>query len=264
MDAVSKRLYESYASTHAGHGNGAAVRLVYRRDIRPHLPAHPHEKRVLDLGCGQGELVALLRDDGYDATGVDVSPEQVAIARQAGRPGIVHADFHEYLRESRGWHAIVATDVLEHLPKHEVIRTFDDVRAALAPGGVFIARVPNAASPFSGHIRYGDITHETSFTARTVAQLAAVSRFESVRTFGCPPLVHGLRSAARAMVWKPISGLIRLALAAETGALGGHITTQNLTFIARAAARAGASAGASIPVDGESYAEPDQTNEWAT
>jgi hypothetical protein len=45
--------------------------------------------------------------------------------------------------------------------------------------------------------------------------------------------VHGLSSAVRALVWKPVSGLLKLALAAETGVLRGHIITQNLTFVAR-------------------------------
>ena len=50
---------------------------------------------------------------------------------------------------------------------------------------------------------------------------------------GCPPPVHGLASAARLAVWKPVSGLFKLALAAETGAVRGHIVTQNLTFAVR-------------------------------
>jgi hypothetical protein len=34
------------------------------------------------------------------------------------------------------------------------------------------------------------------------------------------------------MLWKPVSGLLKLALAVETGAVRGHIVTQNLTFAA--------------------------------
>jgi hypothetical protein len=36
-------------------------------------------------------------------------------------------------------------------------------------------------------------------------------------------------------VWKPVSGLLKIALAAETGQLRGHVVTQNLTFVARQA-----------------------------
>jgi hypothetical protein len=50
-----------------------------------------------------------------------------------------------------------------------------------------------------------------------------------------PPVAHGLASAARAMVWQVVSAWYRIALAAETGRLRGHIVTQNLTFAARKA-----------------------------
>ena len=70
---------------------------------------------------------------------------------------------------------MTATDLLEHLTKPEVLATFDAVAAALRPGGRFVARVPNAVSPFGGHTRYGDFTHETWYTARSVRQLAAAA-----------------------------------------------------------------------------------------
>lgn len=229
MDPFRDRLYESYASTRAGRSDGVAVGLIYRRDIRPHLPPGA---RVLDIGCGQGELVRLLRADGMDAYGVDLSPEQVRMAHAAGIDQVTLADFHPYLRAHGGWDAVVATDLLEHLSKEDVLRAFDAVHGALWPGGVFVARVPNAVSPMGGHTMFGDLTHQTWFTRHSVAQLAAVTGYASVVVLPCPPVRHGLTSTVRAAVWKPISGLLKLALAAETGVLRGHVITQNLTFVA--------------------------------
>ncbi|NDL57645.1 class I SAM-dependent methyltransferase [Phytoactinopolyspora mesophila] len=236
MESLRDRLYDSYVSTHAGSASGPATQLAYRRDLRPHLrrTGSADRLRVLDIGCGQGELVRLLVADGFDARGVDVSTEQVSLARAAGLDRVEHADFHAYLRASAGnWDAVVATDVLEHLNREEVLQTFDGARMALRPGGVLVARVPNAVSPTGGHTMWSDVTHETWFTRRSVAQLAAVAGFASVEVFACTPPAHGLVSAARALLWKPISGMFKLALAVETGALRGHIVTQNLTFVAR-------------------------------
>ena len=190
----------------------------------------------MDIGCGQGDLVRLMLADGYEAYGIDVSPEQVAIAHAAGLERISEGDYRVLLETRRaGLAAVIATDLLEHLAKQEVLDTFDCVAAALRPGGRFIGRVPNAASPFSGRIQFGDFTHESSFTERSIRQLAAAAGFASVSVSSCPPVAHGLVSAGRVAVWKPISGLMRLALAAETGALRGHIVTQNLNFVARKA-----------------------------
>jgi 2-polyprenyl-3-methyl-5-hydroxy-6-metoxy-1,4-benzoquinol methylase len=229
------RLYEAYASQHAGCGNDMAAALIYRREIRPFLPGSAAGP-VIDIGCGQGALVKLLLADGYDARGVDISPEQVAIAHAVGVDRVQHADYRDALTECQSQlAAVTATDVLEHLTKDEVLDTLDRVVAALAPGGVFVARVPNAVSPLGGHIRYGDFTHESSYTARSVRQLAAAAGFCSVAARPCPPVAHGLMSAARVAAWKPVSAFYKIALAAETGVLRGHIVTQNLAFVARKA-----------------------------
>jgi 2-polyprenyl-3-methyl-5-hydroxy-6-metoxy-1,4-benzoquinol methylase len=232
LSSLRDRLYESYATQHSGTGSVDATRLIYLRDIRPLLPA-PAAGPVADIGCGSGQLVRCMLADGYDASGIDVSPEQVALARGAGLTQVQAGDYLRLLREHPGkLAAVTATDLLEHLTKPEVLATFDAVAAALRPGGRFIARVPNAVSPFGGHIRYGDFTHETWYTARSVRQLAAAAGLGPVQVIGCPPPVHGAASAVRATLWKPVSGLFKLALALETGAVRGHIVTQNLTFAA--------------------------------
>lgn len=123
--------------------------------------------------------------------------------------------------------------MLDHLAKDEVLETFDSVAQALGNGGVFVARVPNACSPFGGHIRYGHFTHESSYTARSVQQLAAAAGFSSVIVLPWPPVAHGVLSMTRVAVWKSVSAFCKLALAAETGMIRGHIVTQNLTFAAR-------------------------------
>jgi len=176
----------------------------------------------------------LLQADGFHAEGIDVSPEQVALAQAAGVSNIRQGDFRAILAAHPAHYAaITATDLLEHLTKPEVLQTFDDVAATLKPGGIFVARVPNAVSPLGGHIMDGDFTHQTSFTARSIRQLAAAAKFESVLVRSSSPVVHGPTSAARAMLWQAVSACYRIALAAETGELRGHIVTQNLMFAAQ-------------------------------
>jgi 2-polyprenyl-3-methyl-5-hydroxy-6-metoxy-1,4-benzoquinol methylase len=240
LTPLRDRLYESYVSQHAGRSTGEATRLAYQRSIRPLLPP-PSAGPVVDIGCGAGQLVRCLLDDGYEASGVDISPEQVAEAQQDGLDVVSQGDYLKILQDQPGqFAAVTATDLLEHLTKPEVLTTFDAVARALRPGGVFIARVPNAVSPFGGFYRYGDFTHENWFTAASVRQLAAAAGLGAVAVTGCPPAAHGLASAARVAVWRPISGLFKLALAAETGVVRGHIVTQNLMFAAAKPAREGA------------------------
>jgi SAM-dependent methyltransferase len=231
---ANRRLYEAYATQWPRREDGGrANALIYRRDIRPVLPP-ASAGAVLDIGCGRGDLVRLLLADGYDAEGVDISAAQVALARAAGAARVRHGDYREVLTGRDGQlAAVIATDLLEHLGRDEVLDTFDRVAGALRPGGVFVARVPNAVSPLGGYVRYGDFTHESWFTELSVLQLAAAAGFGGVLVRACPPVAHGAKSAARAAVWKTVSTLYKIALAAETGVLRGHIVTQNLTFVAR-------------------------------
>lgn len=228
------RLYESYASDHAGVDSGEAVHWVARRDILPHLP-EDRAARVVDVGCGQGGLVREILAAGYTHTeGVDVSPEQVEIAHRSGLTQVRLGDLHDLAGRAAGdYDAVIATDVLEHLDKEEVLRTFDSVFTALRPGGCFIARVPNAGSPFGGAIRYGDFTHETWFTERSIRQLANAAGFSDVAAYPCRPPVHGWKSGLRLGVWRGFEGLMKVAYGAETGVTRGAILTQNLTFVAR-------------------------------
>jgi 2-polyprenyl-3-methyl-5-hydroxy-6-metoxy-1,4-benzoquinol methylase len=233
LAALRERMYRSYATDHAGTGTPGATALIYRRDIRPLLPP-PTAGDVLDIGCGQGELVRCLARDGYAAHGIDISPEQVTLANAAGLSQVSLGDYRDELRRRSGTLvAVTACDFLEHLTKAEALEAFDHIAAALAPGGVLIARVPNAVSALGGHIRHGDLTHETWYSAQIVRQLAAAAGFATARIGACPPVAHGVASAMRALAWKPISGLLKLALIIETGQRSGHIVTQNLTFAAR-------------------------------
>jgi SAM-dependent methyltransferase len=230
---LRSRPYGSYASQHVGNGSGEAAALVYPRGIYPLLPP-PAAGPIVDIGCGRGDLVRLLQADGFDAEGVDVGPEQTALARAAGVAGVHQGDFRAVLASHPAYYAaITSTDLLEHLTKPEILQTFDDVAAALVRGGVFIGRVPNAVIPPGGHIREGDFTHHTPFTARSIHQLAAAVGFDSVHVRSSPPVAHGLASAARVVVWQVVSACYRIALAAEAGILRGHIVTQNLTSVAR-------------------------------
>jgi 2-polyprenyl-3-methyl-5-hydroxy-6-metoxy-1,4-benzoquinol methylase len=231
-DDMRARLYDAYSSTHAGVANEATGAIAFGRDILPHLP-DMRDVDVMDLGCGQGQLVKQLTLHGYkNARGVDIGPEQVMLAHSAGVTQVELGDYRDGFNNSK-LDVVTATDFFEHLTKFEVLEALDRVHAALRPAGVLILRVPNSVSPFGGNFRHGDITHETSFTASNLRQLGTAARFDTVRVLACPPAVHGAKSLVRHAVWKAASGAMKLTLAAETGALRGHLVTQNIVAVMR-------------------------------
>ena len=95
------------------------------------LPAPP--LRVLEVGCGRGELAAMLQARGYAVTALDADPEAVAAARQAGVPA-VQCDFLDGGVEPHD--AVLFTRSLHHVT--DLDRAAALAAKACAPGGVVV------------------------------------------------------------------------------------------------------------------------------
>ena len=148
--------------------------------------------RVLDLGCGTGFLLNWIRrQPGVVATGVDGSPTQLEIARK-NLPDVefICADGLDYLRQHEdSFDGIFCTDVLEHIPGTDLcIEWVQAARAALRLGGFFVCRGPNAANLCGNYSRYIDLTHERSFTEKSILQLLEAGGFQD---FGLLPIHAG-------------------------------------------------------------------------
>lgn len=237
---IRSRIYSSYVSgSHATPPEdvrGLAARAPYLRwIIAHHFPAN-RDAVILDVGCGYGALLHFAREAGYqNVRGVDVSVEQVAAARRLSIDGVVEDDLLDTLHglPEGSQDAVVAFDVVEHFAKDEILGLVDAVHRVLRPGGCWILHVPNGESPFFGSIRYGDLTHELTFTRESVSQLLLASGYRDVRCFEDKPIVHGAKSLARRVLWKIIRGGLRLYAAAETGDTGRDaVFTRNLLAVA--------------------------------
>ena len=233
------KLTEAYVSTHFGHIRTPDLDGIrrdfpfFRRHLLRHLPQH-RGAAILDLGCGYGAMLYTLREHGYhNVTGIDISPEQVKLARQLGIGGVQQADVLAHLTSRpAAYDAIVAIDVLEHMTRDHLVEVVDAIAVALRPDGRFIAQTINAESPLAGRLRYGDLTHELAFTSRSITQLLRLGGFEEITTYAIEPAVHGIRSAARWLAWRGVRSVLNLYLAAETGTVRGQIFSQNLIAVA--------------------------------
>lgn len=232
------RMYKCYR---VGLGSGApsddyAVRAPYlRRLIRTQFPSD-REARILDLGCGSGILLRCLQEAGYrKLAGVDISPVQVdAVLPDLGGE-IIQGDLFEVLSgaESGSFDVLVAFDVIEHLGKSELLELADEALRVLKPGGRWIVHAPNAAGFFGGRVRYADLTHEQAFTRESLEQLLRASGFGEATFFEDRPVVHGIASAFRWLVWMALRSTLRVCWAAETGSTGKEcIFSQNILSVA--------------------------------
>ena len=100
--------------------------------VRPMGPA-------CDMGCGPGHIARYLHEHGLQVCGVDLSPEMVARARGLN-PGIefMQGDMRALHVQDRAWAGITAFYSIIHIPRDGVVRTLQELRRVLRPGGLLL------------------------------------------------------------------------------------------------------------------------------
>lgn len=119
------------------------------------------ERPILDLGCGRGEWLELMKANALFARGVDMNRIMVSQCHQLGLD-VVEADAITYLRnlESASMGAITGFHIIEHLPLKTLIAWLDESFRVLKPGGVVIFESPNPENLTVGACNfYLDPTH---------------------------------------------------------------------------------------------------------
>ena len=145
---------------------------------RPYVEDYRNAAPVLDIGCGRGELLMLLRDAGLEARGIDADADMVAYARGEGLD-VEQADLVEHLGglEDGSLGGIFMGQVVEHLPPGTLARSLELAAAKLRPGGVLVAETINPLSPIALRNYFADLTHAQPLVPETLELLARQAGF---------------------------------------------------------------------------------------
>ena len=210
---------------------GRRARSTPPLDLVAALPAG----RGVDVGCGRGDLAAMLVGRGWRMTGVEPSAAACAIARERGidcREGVLAT----VAIEAGAYDAAIFNQSLEHTGE-----PLDDLRrihAALRPGGLVAISVPNfgcwQARRFGGRWFHLDLPrHRVHFTAASLERALREAGFADIATTTSTSLA-GLPASIQYRIWgrclfpdglrlRVASGLCALALpvARLADAIGG-------------------------------------------
>jgi O-antigen chain-terminating methyltransferase len=145
--------------------------------------AGSREAPVVDIGCGRGEWLELLRDFGLIGQGIEVNRVFIDACRGRGL-AVTEGDAIDSLRAmadcSAG--AITAMHVMEHLPFERAIALMDEARRVLRPGGLLILETPNPENLSVGHhLFYMDPTHRNPLPPESLRWIVEERGFDEVR-----------------------------------------------------------------------------------
>ena len=122
----------------------ANARLI---DAFKRLTGLPRGAKVADLGCGSGAFTEMLRREGYDAVGVDISPKLVAVGKSK-YPGLnlIEGDVEHLPFETGSYDGVLLSGLVHHFPDPR--KCAAETSRILRPGGRFMAFDPNRMNPF--------------------------------------------------------------------------------------------------------------------
>ena len=153
-----------------------------RDRLSEYLPVFANSSNVLDIGCGRGEFIDLLREKGISSSGVDSNLAMVKTCKEKGLDA-TEADALDYLRAlpdgSLG--GLLAAQVVEHLPPSYLMTLLDVAFLKLRSGAPIVLETINPAcwfAFFESYIR--DITHVRPLHPDTLKYLLVATGFHSV------------------------------------------------------------------------------------
>jgi SAM-dependent methyltransferase len=156
-----------------------------------YLPYFAGCQRIADLGCGDGDFVALLAEHGHEVLGVDRDPQMVAHARSASLP-VAEADVFDWLAteaetverdQALAWDGVFSAHLVEHLPYQQVLTLCAQAWRILRPGGVIVLTTPNVAA-LQAHLDgyYKHFGHLTFYHPDLLRFFLSRSGFEVLET----------------------------------------------------------------------------------
>jgi O-antigen chain-terminating methyltransferase len=176
LDPLDSHKYVGFEDQFRGTQDDIRVRVA------EYLPVFEGASDVLDVGCGRGEFLALLREHGIGARGIDINGAMVEVCREHGLDA-TEGDALAYLRaqpdSSVG--GLFAAQVVEHLEPRYLTALLDAAFEKLRPGAPIVLETINPAcwfAFFESYIR--DITHVRPIHPDTLKYLLVASGFQRV------------------------------------------------------------------------------------
>lgn len=215
--------------SHLSSANSA----YYSAELRRASLLRPRRRlNVLEVGFGNGEFLRYASSQGWKISGTELNPKLLTEARRNNF--IVYGEDALQSLPPETLDLVVAFDVIEHIPPEHFEAFLLQIKNLLRPGGIFLARFPNADSPFGLEGQNGDPSHVNAFGVGKIRYFAAHLGMQIVYLgSSASPLMAGrIATSLRSIITRPVhlllDSLVRLFFLPGSGV---SFSSRNTTCI---------------------------------
>jgi len=185
MDSIYAALEDEFKATGQGSRPEFSEYLpMIKRTIATGLPPYG-----VDLACGRGEWLEILREHNIEGIGVDLNRVMIEDCRAKGFK-VVEQDVLTYLQQmdSESVTIVTAFRLIERLSPEKLLQLFLETPRVLRKGGIAIFETPNPENILVGaHTFYSNPTHTRPFPAILTKFLAEIAGFSNVEVWPLHP-----------------------------------------------------------------------------
>ncbi len=135
---------------------------------------------VLEIGYGNGELLAYFHSQGHRVVGLEINESLVEIARAKGFTAYLGKPWEVPELCSRKFGLIVGLAVAEHMGHSDLVEFFRWAECRLCDTGVLFLKFPEGSSPFALGYQNGDFTHLSCLTKTKIEALCEMSNMSLI------------------------------------------------------------------------------------
>lgn len=161
---------------------GSRAKIIERQKF--YLPTFKNCQNVLDIGCGRGEFIELLRSNGVQVSGIDLNQDMVDYCKERGFQ-VEYANALDYLSRfpDNTFDGIFMAQVIEHLTTEQALQVLELIHRVLTPNGVVVIETINVQSVFAmNNWFYMDPTHTKPVHPATLDFMIQSQGFSEVKT----------------------------------------------------------------------------------
>ena len=186
---VAGHSYKYYQFEESFRGSRESIKEGFS-DYLQYFQTNSAKFPVLDLGCGRGEFLELIKGQNIVGIGVDSNREMVLVCREHGLD-VWEGDLLTFLKSQPpdSLSGIFSSQVVEHLPPDYLLQSIEIAYSRLQKGGTILLETVNVGSAFSFLQMYTrDLTHRTPLHPETLSFLLTASGFRNAKILFSSPV----------------------------------------------------------------------------